>query len=394
MILAQVCPDVKPKFPRNQADLPLFSVPEFSTNRPGNPLKPAINYATSGLCDNSDGLLLLDHIEKKERDYYLRREDEKALVDALEDYYYDHGQKKDAQRLKECSEHLEFFVDNNGKKRLNKIWFCKHRFCPICQPLKASKLVNNFGVNFPRIVSENKIKKPRIIFLTLTEKNFPVKNVRMWLDEVNKAFRKLSQTKDWPLSFLGTVRKYEFTQDKKGLCHAHVHMLLLVDAEKYYPGSPYYYTHDDFCRMWAKYRHLDYSPQVHVEYAKNNDKGDSDVLSAAKEALKYTIKPHELSKLAKSDDDFLAILTKQTQNKRLVNCTGLLKSVLKNIDDIDIDVENEDDEYEPVGKVYASWNKKIKHYQMRTRKYGTYIEEYGYYSSWVTNKIYVERLDL
>lgn len=46
---------------------------------------------------------------------------------------------KKAHKVKECAEVLEFKIDDNGEKRLYRVWFCKSRLCPLCSWRRAKK---------------------------------------------------------------------------------------------------------------------------------------------------------------------------------------------------------------------------------------------------------------
>ncbi|MEH2357473.1 protein rep [Nostoc sp.] len=141
----------------------------------------------------------------------------RANTDKVLQYYAkadEHYFQQYAWRMKMCSELLEFqLVPNESegilKLKLSDIRFCRVRHCPICQwrrrrireasrreaacrqtslmwKARAYKILPQVVTDYP---------KHRWLFVTLTVKNCPIKELRENLDSINKAFKRFTELK-------------------------------------------------------------------------------------------------------------------------------------------------------------------------------------------------------
>jgi plasmid rolling circle replication initiator protein Rep len=161
------------------------------------------------------------------------------VADILETGESHHARQ--AARIRKCAQMLEmgFVTDSLGVPvlKLKSAYFCRVRNCPVCQWRRAKMWSARFFEAFPKIFNDH--PKMRYIFLTLTVANCPVSELNSTVQNMNIAFKRMSQRKDFPA--LGYVRSLEVTKeknhyDKSGkkliraarpdYCHPHFHVLI------------------------------------------------------------------------------------------------------------------------------------------------------------------------
>ena len=232
---------------------------------------------------------------------------------------------KYASRIYDCSQILKF-APTPDKLVLKHAFFCRVRYCPVCQWRRSLLWRAVMFQQLPAI--KEKYPSYRWVFLTLTVKNPPVTELRDTLKAMNSAWQRLSQTKRFKGAVKGFIRTTEVTRGKDGdmMAHPHFHALLLVQSNYF---TTNYIKQNDWVEMWQKALRVDYAPSVNVKAVKPPKKGEKDNLDKAIcETLKYSVKP---SDIAKDDDggEWLHEMTKQTLNMRFIATGGILKGVLK-----------------------------------------------------------------
>lgn len=236
------------------------------------------------------------------------------------------------QSLSECAKLLLFAIYENNIKRLIRANFCRIRTCPICCWRKSLKLFGQTSKIVDRIL-EDKLSI-RFLFVTFTVKNPEAKNLVETIDQMNKAFKKLtdkSKKKNaFKQSLLGYMKAIEITYNNKDdTYHPHIHALFAVKSS-YFSGS--YINHEEWRKLWADCLDIDYLPMVNVKAVSSNSKAISEV-------AKYPIKPTDLLKVKDKEiaAKALAVLTRTMHDRRLVTFGGIFKTMKAelNLDDIE-----------------------------------------------------------
>lgn len=286
-----------------------------------------------------------------------------------------------AKRLDDCAQNLEFgFVlvsaaTGELKLRLKYAWFCRVRHCPICQWRRALMWVSRFFDAFPRIYAA--YPEMRYIMLTLTVKNCSVGELRATVNQMAKAWQRLSQRKSFPA--LGFVRSLEVTRGKDGSAHPHFHILLAVPPS-YFGHS--YLSKDKWAVLWQDAMRLDYKPVCDVRIVKEKPKKGQVVeglqsestpdpmkalMSAITETIKYTTKPSDMVK----EKAWLLEMVDQMRNVRAVALGGIFKQFLSETEtEQDLITASETDIEKAVtneGGVYFGWREKVKKYAMQSK---------------------------
>lgn len=266
------------------------------------------------------------------------------------------GMDKYSQRIEGCSKWLQFALhgldDGSVSLKLFSAKFCRVRQCPVCQWRRSLMWLARFFRILPEFRADN--PKVEFLFLTLTVKNCELSDLCETIASMQKAWNKLSQRKAYPA--VASIRSLEVTKASDGLAHPHFHCLLAVPSS-YFVGR-LYLSQQKWTDLWKSCLKLDYVPIVDIRKVKILK--DSDLDSAFRETLKYSVKPADLI----SDPDWLAELTKQMHKVRSVSVAGLFKKYLSEDEPEDLITEDSSDDSlgEADDKLTFGWRENYKRY--------------------------------
>lgn len=280
----------------------------------------------------------------------------RAFADRVESHYAGSEFHNLSDRIHSCSELLQFglaIADNDTLKlKLRAARFCRVRHCPVCQWRRSLMWKAKAYKVLPRIVEA--YPKHRWLFLTLTQKNVPIEQLRETLVVMNKAFQRLIQRKVWPA--VGWLRSTEVTRGRDGQTHPHFHCLLMVPSS-YFSGRDYL-KQSEWVVLWRKALRIDYNPILDARAVKQGSKP----MELVPELLKYCTKESDLV----ADRDWFLELTRQMHKMKCVTTGGVLKEYLKELEEEPEDLigEGDDAESQDEGKLYFGWKRKEKKYRM------------------------------
>lgn len=281
----------------------------------------------------------------------------RAFADRVEGFYARSEFQRYSERIHFCSELLEFGLapqdDDALKLKLRAARFCRVRHCPVCQWRRSLMWKAKAYKVLPRIVEA--YPKYRWLFVTLTQKNVPITELKTTLVSMNRAFQRLSQLKIWPA--IGWLRSTEVTRGKDGSAHPHFHCLLMVPSS-YFSGRDYL-KQADWVAMWRKSLRLDYDPVLDVRAVKQGKQP----MQLVPELLKYCTKESDMV----SDREWFLELTRQMHKMKCVTTGGILKDYLRELEEEPQDLIGESEESEvDEGSLYFGWKRKEKRYRMIT----------------------------
>ena len=266
---------------------------------------------------------------------------------------------KYAQRIDSCSKFLDFRLVPNAdlgqlELRLSATHFCRTPRCPMCQWRRSLKWKARALKCLPLVV--NDYPNYRWLFLTLTQRNCPVTELRETVTEMNKSFVRLTKLKKW--SAVGWIKSLEVTRGWDNSAHPHFHCLLMVPPSYF---SRDYIDHEGWIDLWQRAARLDYKPVVYIR-AVNKEQNPVILIP---EILKYSLKESDLYK----SKEFLLEVTRQLYKMRSVSVGGLLRGYMKKIkeepEDLihgdEIKTESEVDE----GNLYFEWKYQEKKYRLK-----------------------------
>lgn len=239
-----------------------------------------------------------------------------------------------SERIRVCGSMLNFLKERNVvtdevRRRLIKANFCDYRFCPMCQWRKARKVCREVLGRLRTIDEQH--NGVALLFLTLTIKNEPLKELNRTVKHLSQAFQRLQQSKQYKSAVLGSIRAIEFLGDntEAGECHPHFHCLLVVN--KSYFKSRDYINFEEWTNLWQRSLRVNYRPVINVQRVKPKGKMSA-IVAAALEVVKYSVTSSDLEKLTKED---FQELDRQTRNIRQYNYSGELKDAEPTFDDIE-----------------------------------------------------------
>jgi plasmid rolling circle replication initiator protein Rep len=214
---------------------------------------------------------------------------------------------------------------------------CRGRTCPICSPLRASKLKREIEPAIQQVM--NLHPSGRWLFVTLTVKNPPITELRATIKAMNEAWQRLIKRKEFAI-VKGWIRNIEVTRGADGSAHPHYHCLLFVP--KHYFTGQYYLSHEKWVKLWRTAARLDYDPSVNVQTVKTVDGGIDEVIKAAS----YSISEAEIQ----NDNAWFLEYHRQCYNLRFFAAGGLVKEFLKADATEDEDLAGADDGQKETGK--------------------------------------------
>ena len=259
-------------------------------------------------------------------------------------------------RVRDCGSFLEFrrYISDNSMK-LNQANFCKVRLCPMCSWRRSLKIYGQVSKIMDEVVKNEDLE---FIFLTLTTRNCEGQDLSYTIDNIFKAFSKMTKRVKYKKAIKGHFRALEVTHNLSIMSdwfdtyHPHLHIILVVN-KSYFRDTKIYMSQEEWTSIWKQCLQVDYTPLVHVTKVKDtNNKGIEKIIA---ETAKYTVKSDDY--IIREDitneiietmtDDAVYILDKALAHRRLTAFGGILKEYHKelNLDDMeDGDLVNTDNE--------------------------------------------------
>lgn len=261
-----------------------------------------------------------------------------------------------ASRVSICSQLLEFGLvpdwdDATLKLKLRSARFCRVRHCPVCQWRRSLMWKAKAYKVLPRIVEA--YPGYRWLFLTLTQKNCPISELKTTLQHMNRSFQRMSQRKLWPAE--GWLRSTEVTRGRDGSAHPHFHCLLMVR-----PGyfGKNYIRQDEWVELWRSSTRSDYDPVLDCRAVKRGKQP----MQLVPELLKYCTKESDLV----ADREWFLELTRQMHKMKCITTGGILKEYLQELEAEPEDLigESELPDGEDEARLYFGWKRREQEYRM------------------------------
>ena len=261
-----------------------------------------------------------EKIEKNQDEFkFLERPSEKkAKINDFLEKIKNKVSEKMSLKIFECGDIIGFLKSKGEKIRLHGGNFCNNRFCPLCSWRKAKKdgylLMLLFSV-------AQKIHKKELIFLTLTAPNVVSELLEMEIKDFNKAFKRLSEIREFKNICKGYVRKLEVTYNaKKNTYHPHFHVVIAVN-KSYFTDTKSYINQEKWLEMWQVAKRNPKITQVDIRKARIDDMKD------VYEMATYSAKASDYLYSEDTFDTFYNAL----KGKQLITFNGLFKEILKEI---------------------------------------------------------------
>ena len=278
----------------------------------------------------------------------------RAFADRVESLYAGTEFNDYSKRIHFCSELLEFGLvhgEEAEKMKLRSARFCRVARCPICQWRRSLMWKAKAYQVLPKIVEA--YPEHRWLFITLTQKNVAIGNLRETLKAMNKGYQRMVQRKIWP--GIGWLRSTEVTRGRDGNAHPHFHCLVLVPRSFFGRG---YIRKPEWIELWRDCMRLNYKPIIDVQAVKDGDRP----MQLVPELLKYVTKESDLV----ADRQWFLELTRQLHKMRLVATGGVLKEYLRELEKEPEDLIGESDTPEggDLMSLYFGWRRPEQKYRM------------------------------
>lgn len=279
----------------------------------------------------------------------------RAFADRVEGFYAGSVFHRYSERIHYCSELLQFGLvdagDTSLKLKLRAARFCRLRHCPVCQWRRSLRWKAKAYQVLPKIVAA--YPKYRWLFVTLTQKNVPITDLRDTLKHLNESFKRMTKLKAFPA--VGWLRSTEVTRGRDGDGHPHFHCLFLVPSS-YFSGQGYI-KQSEWVQIWRKCMRLDYDPILDVRAVKQGSKP----MELIPELLKYCTKESDLV----ADREWFLELTRQMHKMRCIATGGVLKEYLKELEEEPEDLIGEGESGEvDEASLYFGWERRGKRYRI------------------------------
>lgn len=285
----------------------------------------------------------------------------RAESDLVQNHYEGTEYQKYAERIKNCAGLLDFCLipdsDESYRLKLSSAHFCHCRHCIVCQWRKSLRIKARAFKAIPKIIED--FPSARFLFLTLTVRNCKITELRQTLSTMNKAWRRLSQLKQFP--GVGYLRTTEVTRGRDNIsAHPHFHVLLMVKPSYF---GVNYIKQKEWVTMWQKSLRVDYQPILDIQALKK----DACVTPLLAEICKYSTKPSTVCYVP-SKEWFLE-LTRQLHRTKAMALGGILKDYFRELakEVTDEEMIHTEDESEPEideGHLLFGWRYWEKKYRL------------------------------
>ena len=204
------------------------------------------------------------------------------------------GQPDRAKALRECGHRLIVHRYEKGQ-RVAAVAECRQAVCPTGMRARALRSLRVYETALETHLTDN----PGMVglFVTLTLKSCASHELKATVDKLIKKSGELMQRVAIKRAVHAWVRSIEVTRNAStSLWHAHVHVVWLVDRDKYFKrNSPLFITHAALQCLWRKQLSIEYAPVVDIRRLRGVESPLSDEgRTSLREVLKYILAPASL----------------------------------------------------------------------------------------------------
>jgi plasmid rolling circle replication initiator protein Rep len=311
-------------------------------------ISPSVSIEKSNHINRIDQLLLSNNLQGTPWDKHRR------FADSVMSHYAGSEFDRYAERIALCSQLLEFDLrtadDDSIRLQLRSARFCRVRHCPVCQWRRSLRWKARAYQVLPKIVEQ--YPTHRWLFMTLTQKNILISNLRGTLTEMNRGFKRMAGRKMFPA--IGWLKSTEVTRGEHGTAHPHFHCLLMVPASYFSHG---YIKQSRWVELWRDCMRLDYNPIIDIRAIKK----EISPSILIPELLKYCTKEGDMV----ADREWFLELTQQLHNMRAISTGGVLKEYLRDleldsIESVEVEGDIVKEEYE---QLLFGWRYSVSKYE-------------------------------
>lgn len=240
------------------------------------------------------------------------------------------GQLRKASNIDNCATFIEIQKDKNDIERITRANFCRDRLCSICAWRRQARFLATTEPALRKIDIETS-GKAQYIFVTLTVKNCPAGELKQNISNILKAWDRLYKRKPFANMALGCIRSVEVTYNQLTKeYHPHLHALVLVRNEYFQKEN--YISEDKLSALWQHCLNVEYNPIVNIEAVKQRNAGQSAVVSASLEVMKYSLKTKDYAVSPEVTETLFYAL----HGRRLISFSGVIAKARKELAFVDL----------------------------------------------------------
>jgi diadenosine tetraphosphate (Ap4A) HIT family hydrolase len=217
-----------------------------------------------------------------------------------------------ADKLRRCHSRLSVLTCGRHIARIIPNFTCEFRLCPDCSRRRSRKLQNKYLPAMRAFLRNHRVTP---VHLVLTQTHQP-ETRKQSAKRIKDAFTKLQRRSFWKEFFKGGTWSLEYTKDKNGLHHTHLHIIGF--RRKFF----------DIELLRSEW--LAVTGDSHVF----NLKPIQDIAAGLCEVVKYVSKPLDIRKFGAADlKEFIGL-----KNMRMFGTFGEFRDFCKGFDPSDNDV--------------------------------------------------------
>jgi diadenosine tetraphosphate (Ap4A) HIT family hydrolase len=216
-----------------------------------------------------------------------------------------------ADKLQRCHSRLSVLTCGRHIAQIIPNFTCEFRLCPDCSRRRSRKLQNKYLPTMRAFLRHHRVTPVHLV-LTQTHK---AETRKQSAKRINDAFKKLQRRSFWKEFFKGGTWSVEFTKDKNGLHHTHLHIVGF--RRKFF----------DIELLRSEW--LAVTGDSHVL----NLKPIQDIAAGLREVVKYVSKPLDIRRFGSADlKEFIGL-----KNMRMFGTFGEFRDFCKSFDPSDND---------------------------------------------------------
>jgi diadenosine tetraphosphate (Ap4A) HIT family hydrolase len=131
------------------------------------------------------------------------------------------GEVELAHKIERCHSRLSVLTCGRHIARIIPNFTCEFRLCPDCGRRRSRRLQNKYLPAMRAFMLHNKVTPVHLVLTQTHQKESREQSVK----RIKDAFTKLQRREFWKKHFKGGTWSLEFTKDKNGLHHTHLHII-------------------------------------------------------------------------------------------------------------------------------------------------------------------------
>ncbi len=221
------------------------------------------------------------------------------------------GEVELAEKIDRCHSRLSVLTCGRHIARIIPNFTCEFRLCPDCGRRRSRKLQNKYLPAMRAFMLHNKVTPVHLVLTQTHQKE----NRKQSAKRIRDAFTKLQRRGFWNQHFKGGTWSLEFTKDKNGLHHTHLHIIGF--RRKFF----------DIELLRSEW--LTATGDSHVLHLKPI----TDIAAGLREVVKYVSKPLDIRRFGAEDlKEFLGL-----KNMRMFGTFGEFRNFCKDFEPSDND---------------------------------------------------------